>query len=275
MKKEIDAEFVGCAPEMSEQAFGPRLKLYEELGDFVERQNVVGSDAMLCLDFLQKMPHNQFWRRNLIKSVVVLIEANCYGLKRIANYQQAVYEVTFSAAELALLKEEKYILDDKGDVIVEDKNFQRFIPNIRFALKSFSKAYGIPFNLDMSQVPLKDLERVRNRITHPKKLSDLNISADEVNKTRTVALWFLQNISELLKKGGNHLLPERITKFSPAKRLNLTKNYFTVLPDGSVYQFATSKQAWRFTDLQSLPRRPMQMPIVYRTEDLDQTTVPG
>ena len=66
-------------------------------------------------------------------------------------HQQEIYDVNFSPAEIAMLKEEKYFWDDKGEASVQDKNFQRFIPNLKFAFKCFAKFHGIPFALDMSQ----------------------------------------------------------------------------------------------------------------------------
>jgi len=267
-------ELVGHLPELSEQVFGPLLEISKEMTDFEERSLLLSKDVELCTNFFNKSPQDQFLRRNIIRTVFVFLEACAYGLKRIALQQHAIYEVEFSPAELALLREEKYMLDDKGEAITQDNNFQRFVPNLKFALRCFAKAHGLAFALDTSAVPLTDSERVRNRITHPKKVSDLSITDDEIKRVETVENWFIKIVSELMKRAHAKSLRVRIPQVNPTTRLNVTKDYVVMQPDGNVYQFDTLEEAEVHKSGKIVEGVPLLTPLMFRTEDLRQGCVP-
>ena len=205
----------------------------------------------------------------MVRNVFVLMEATSYGFKRIALHQSEIYEVDFSPSEYALLKEEKYTLDNSGNAEIQDRNFQKFIPNLRFAYKCFAKAHGLSSVLDLSSINLKEFEELRNRITHPKQLSDLSISNEEIQRTEKVANWFMEKVSELIDESTSALAPLPVRTPKVTSRLNVTKQFFIILFDGNVYQsddFDAAKQYVRSKNGKA---------ILFRTEDRCILNVPN
>ena len=274
MKKKPSAELVGYCPELSEQVFRPMLELHEEAKDFMERSRALGRDVSRSFESLKSSPQDPFWRRVVVRSTFVFLEACTFGFKRLALHQSAIYEVEFSPAEVALLKEQKHILNSKGEAETQEKNFQRFIPNLRFALDCFAKSHGFTFNLDISKVPLKEFEELRNRITHPKQLSDLTVTDEEIKKTEKVGQWFLDTTAQLMQQATKGSLPPRVPRVSPIARLNVTKDFIVIQPDGNVYQFDSLEEAQKYRDSQIVKDLPFMTPILFSTEDIRQGIIP-
>ncbi len=82
--------------------------------DFMERSRVLGRDVSRSFETLNNSPQDAFWRRGVVRNVFVFLEACTFGFKRLALHQSQVYEVEVSRAEIALLKEEKHVLNSKG-----------------------------------------------------------------------------------------------------------------------------------------------------------------
>jgi hypothetical protein len=75
-------------------------------------------------------------------------------------------------------------LTDKGDVETRPAKIS-FEANLRFAFKLLAKACSVDSELDVSGSgwqSLKKATKIRDRITHPKILSDLNISEAEFDE---------------------------------------------------------------------------------------------
>ena len=129
-------------------------------------------------------------------------------------------EETFTPAEISLLEEKLYDLDDKGRAQERGK----FIPissNIKFAFAAIARAYPVNYTLKTDgkgwnafQAALK----TRNRITHPKTVNDLKLTDDEVQQAADAATWFLKNHSGIVQAYMDKLKPilERFSKASPA-----------------------------------------------------------
>jgi hypothetical protein len=235
--------FVGHCPEIVNQVYGPVEEMAAEAEDFVARLLVLSEDFTKCEKPLKKDYTDQFWRRVMVRNLFVLLEACSYGMKQAALHRHRLLEIDFSNAEIALLSEEKYTLDD-GEPKTSKENFQQFVPSLKFAFKCFAKTFELVFALDMTTSPLKEFQRLRNRITHPKKLPELSISDPEVQKAKQVWKWFTGEFQRLMKGMETQPIPMvRAVAINPIKRLFITKPYVVFLPDGYVYQFSTRKQA--------------------------------
>jgi hypothetical protein len=225
MKKKLSPELVNTRSELAEQDFRPAEALAKEVRDALGRCYLLWEDVNLCKEFLTKEPHKDFWRRTFVRNVFVFLEASSYGFKRVALHQSQNFEVDFSSADLAILQEEKYVLRDNGDAVVQDKNFQRFIPNLKFALKCFAKAYGLEFSLNLGNVALQEFEALRNRITHPKELSELSISDEDIKKTEAVCGWVWEVIFPLVQEANSKIISLRnsgsiLPRRHPGKRVS-------------------------------------------------------
>ena len=175
-------------------------QLTEEVQDVLHRCNLLWEDARFCIQFVKKGDNDQFWRRTFVRNIFVLFEASSYGLKRVSMHLSQTLKVDFSPAELAMLREERYVLGKEGNAITQSGNFQAFIPNLKFAFKSFAKACGLDISLNVSGIPLNHFAQLRNRITHPKSLSELTITDEEIQVSETVGRWFWNEISALLNE---------------------------------------------------------------------------
>src|SRR5947207_15071717 len=132
---------IGNLPEfvqVTEAAARPVRQSYE-LRDTLM---VLSKDMQRCNPPLAKNPKNQFWRRTLIRNLFALVEAQMYRMKQIAVTNSDIWSVQFSAAEKAMMREEKYGLKDSGEAYSNETNYPTFLANVKFAFKIFANAQG-------------------------------------------------------------------------------------------------------------------------------------
>jgi hypothetical protein len=128
-------------------------------------------------------------RRALVRSIFAYVEALTYALKR-----QSVVDFpgAFSDAETALLRETEYHLDDQGRPR-ERRLATPLKANVRFAISMFAKGYGVGFAPDCSGAGWQRFcaaLRIRDRLMHPKKAEDFDVSDDEVTCALEAYEWF-------------------------------------------------------------------------------------
>ena len=146
-------------------------------------------------DFLSIEKINiQFYRRIFIRNIFSIVETYLHVTKEIIK-SKLVGDKTpeISWAELAILNEQKVVLDTQGKVHVKE-DFQKFEPSLRFTLDTFAKVFGstLPNYGDNNFEKLKRLSKRRNDITHPKSLEQLIISDQEIKDTVSMFSWFMQ-----------------------------------------------------------------------------------
>jgi hypothetical protein len=120
-------------------------------------------------------------RRIALRSIHSYLEANSFSLEDIANG-------TLQSAQ-------------KGRKVKLEVRVQQ-------AFKTLANKKGFTFNLDTSSIgfrQLKSLTEVRDRITHPKSIADLNISDDEITDAIHAFLWFDGQCSHAFREYGRHL----------------------------------------------------------------------
>lgn len=122
-------------------------------------------------------------RRMYVRSIFALIEALIFSMKQMALSFHPDHKCeTISEAERAFAQEQTYRLTDSGDVEVH-RNKISLETNIKFSFKLFGKAGYVTSNLDTSGSEwqaFKTSIKVRDRVTHPKSVSDLSISNEEL-----------------------------------------------------------------------------------------------
>ena len=100
-----------------------------------------------------------------------------------------------------MLREEQYVLANNGEVRVQPK-FLRLTDNLRFSFKAFAKAFGSSFELEVSGAGWDAFQRsiiVRNRITHPKTLTDLTVADSAMKDIFKAIDWYKENGLNLLR----------------------------------------------------------------------------
>lgn len=133
-------------------------------------------------------------RRMFVRSVFATIEAWIYVMKQIALRMHPDPKCpTISEAERAFAQELEYKLADSGDVETRRAKIS-LEANLRFGFKLLAKAGKLSSELDVSGSEWRSFCRavkIRDRITHPKSVSELNISDEDYNAVSAGFGWVL------------------------------------------------------------------------------------
>jgi hypothetical protein len=165
------------------------------MSEFMEGLPALGQllvdDVIQAGNELTRDPHNQFKRRTFVHFLFAHIEGFTFAKKRFAR---ALYEKigvgNFTERQIAWLREEAY-----------GQKFPRFEDNFKFSFQAMSAVMGIKFDLNLDRDPRWHSFRlaltIRNRITHPKLVHDMNISDEEILHVMKAFLWFLDKTRAL------------------------------------------------------------------------------
>jgi hypothetical protein len=177
------------------------------LGDIVDESvsflEAIVEDVTESVE-LAKAKDSQFNRRTYIRTLLAVIEGIINSFKQScieAHCARTSTNSIFSDAELAMLKEEAYGVNDKGEAYSQLKTIST-LENFHFTMKMVMRAAGKKFSLNKNDAgwqALKETVKMRNRLIHPKKASDLVISDDEKLLAADAATWFMGTIMNNLK----------------------------------------------------------------------------
>ena len=132
----------------------------------------------------------QFARRQFIRATFAKLEGFTSALKQLC-LQSPTIEMDYSAAEIALLREETFTLDDKGEPRVTAHHL-KLAANIQFAFRMYARFCDLRFSLHTSESEWCDLKlamALRNRLMHPKKPKDLTVSEADVEAASRASAW--------------------------------------------------------------------------------------
>jgi hypothetical protein len=111
----------------------------------------------------------------------------------------------FSDAEILLLKDWTYRLTDKGEVEFERAKLS-LKSNLQFAFRMYAKAAGVEYSLPKGEAEWDKFKRsikIRDRLTHPKKPADLQVSDEDMRMVAEAYVWifdcqvaFLETLKE-------------------------------------------------------------------------------
>ena len=159
-------------------------------------------------------------RKIYVKASASIIESELFALKRMILDAHKMNAIELSHEELAILLEESYTLSDKGKINVKPY-FSSLTSNIKFIFclgerlsrllgykstirfsisnssnQNRSNATGNSFD-DPRWSSLQKSVKVRNRVTHPKKLADLQVTDKELVCLEEGENWFFESIYTL------------------------------------------------------------------------------
>jgi hypothetical protein len=169
-------------------------------------------------------------------------------MKKLCVERFVHFEIDFSAAELAFLREEKYFLDEDGKAHTKQDNYATFTANYQFAFKSFARAHGSTWTAEQGRSSdLKSLGRVRNRLMHPKCFADLQVSDSEIKLAEKVLNWHIAQTSAVLAtiSTGEDLDVKNLVE-EAGYPFEATMPVFLMWRNGDVYEFPTKGKANRF-----------------------------
>jgi hypothetical protein len=196
------------------QAFSAELDTYEEQFNLLQSMGLIlRQDVLDCGKLALDNNKTDWGSRAFTHAVFAMIEGGVFRLKQMALKLSEHGKGNFSRAELVILEETSYDLNDKGQTQTQVK----FVPltrNIKFAFIACARAWGVQYELRVDDSGFDSFQaalKIRNRITHPKRLEDLNLSEKEVGQVEKAARWFLEHHSAIIK-----LLVIRLQKLSDA-----------------------------------------------------------
>jgi hypothetical protein len=129
-----------------------------------------------------------------VRSVFAFIEGILHRMKRTAAHLGDTLR-TLLIAEMIMLDGMSFDIDDKGEVVARPV-FIKFLNNIKFSFRVYSKSIGSSFALNLEGNgwrKLRDAVKVRNRLMHPKMITDLDVTDVEVEATKKAFDWFFIN----------------------------------------------------------------------------------
>lgn len=178
---------------------------------------------------------DQFWRRGFVRAVFAYIEGTIFTMKFEALVIHKIKQATFlpeklnlskdysmediskafanawvemqkgagfSPYDLLYLLEISVELDDKGQVRASPKAKITLEKNIVFAFRVFAQANDVNYRLDKSTIGWQEFKKaikIRDRLMHPKRITDLTISPEELEQVMRTQMWFYTNKNQVFK----------------------------------------------------------------------------
>jgi len=170
------------------------VELKKALEDSNKMMEILGYDCkrhyIAC-----KSGSNQPHRRSYVRAVFAYIEGMLHQTKEIARHF-GMRDKALSQQELNLLQGLTYEVNDKGKVISKI-SYMPFKNDFKFAFYTFSKSCEATFEPDLGGQGWESLEKsrkVRDRLMHPKRVEDLEITDIEIKDTAIAFAWFTINL---------------------------------------------------------------------------------
>lgn len=145
-------------------------------------------DAATAYGQMEKTPYAQ---RALVRAHFALIEGLSYSLRQVtlASLQGTEF---LTEAEVALLREERYSIDEKGHPKTAPQ-FLKFPDSLLFSIRCYIKNHGATFDPDTQHPGWSAMRRavkVRDRVTHPKTAESLDLSKEDLESFVDAAAWW-------------------------------------------------------------------------------------
>jgi hypothetical protein len=133
-----------------------------------------------------KTSHDQTCRRTLVRCACAFVEGTLSFMKVTAIPAANFFDVSLSEKEIEFITGRK---TKPGKPVP----FLPFRENLKETLKVFVKAHGVLMEIKYDEAGFKDLHemfKLRNRLMHPKTLSDVGVSDEALNGSIRGFNWF-------------------------------------------------------------------------------------
>ena len=163
---------------------------------------ILNADLEAALQLGRANP-DQFANRTLLRTYFAFVEGLAYQLRQVTIASLEGSHL-LTQAELALLKEERFQLNSKGEPECRE-NFQSVLPNLLFSIRCYVKNHGASYSPDTGHNGWESMRRavaVRDRITHPKSASGLEITEEDVAHFTSAAAWWKRTLLEMFRACG-------------------------------------------------------------------------
>lgn len=154
-----------------------KKKGFFESGEF---SKVLAEDVERAKKRMEDAPCDSH-RRELVRTTYSAIEAQTWQLKMFVI--DHVLKKKASIHEISALREESYAINDKGEIYMQPRGYSLKV-SLRLVV-AILKNHEIPIPIDFSSAEWQNIDQVlkiRNRVIHPKSMSDISVSEDEANR---------------------------------------------------------------------------------------------
>lgn len=137
-------------------------------------------------------------RRLYVRVFVTMLESAIATIKT----EVLQHSEELSDAERAVLRDVTFDLNEKGEPF-ERPLHPPLLSSLKFALRTFGQVHKLSVRPDYSGrgwQAMQEVVRLRNRLTHPKTVSDLEVSGSDLKKVDEAEVWFLQAHRALLEE---------------------------------------------------------------------------
>jgi hypothetical protein len=163
----------------------------QEFGELVQLSTLLANESLSFFGGLQPST-SQRDRRAFVRTFFASVEALIWTLRRLALSRHYAGQFSFPPRELGLLRDEAYQLAPNGAPVHKPLR-SGFEGTVLFVLRSCAAAYGVSFAdpaKDSAWLAFRAMVDLRNRLTHPKQLSDVDIADTELDQLRATHQWF-------------------------------------------------------------------------------------
>lgn len=185
---------------MTEQEFRDLIQKAEQVQQLREQMahtlEPLYGDANFALAEWLKDKGNQFWRRTLIRCILVVIEAVIWNMKNMIPRLAGISGVPLSVFELEVVNERSV----KPDGQTKTK-YIRFPENLKNTFKIFAKVHGATYSMNDAHDfdALCDTNELRNRLMHPKIPTDPPVTDDDIRKSQRGLAWLSNEHNRLVE----------------------------------------------------------------------------
>lgn len=151
---------------------------------------ILNSDLDAAIQYVRKY-NTQYAQRAMVRTWFALVEGLSYQLRQVtlASLQGTDF---LSPSEVVLLNEMRHSVSDKG----YPKTSEQFLPfpqSLLFSIRAYVKNHGAKYEADM-KLPgwsaMLHAAKVRNRVTHPKSVTALELSEEDLEAVVEAAKWW-------------------------------------------------------------------------------------
>ena len=177
---------------------------FSQVNELVKIINILMKDLTRVIDKSKEMAirdkqrsekifldQQETWFRQANRITITTIDAICFKMKQITL---SMYDYT----DKSLSENDREKLSEKRSD--GSPRYLKTHENVKFAFKMLAKILGFPFEIkfDKKWANFLKVIKIRNSLTHPKSLNDLNMSARDHNNTADAFVWFGSLIKQFI-----------------------------------------------------------------------------
>jgi hypothetical protein len=173
---------------MTEEQKQKALAVHQATKDLTQALQILREDMRFAEQQLNqhKKSHEQTCRRTLIRCACAYVESTLSFMKAATLPASTFFDISLSDEEIEFVT-------GREIKIGKPIPFSSFRKNLKESLKVFMKAHGVSVEIKYDDSGSKDLcemFKLRNRLMHPKTLSDIGVADEALNGCICGFNWF-------------------------------------------------------------------------------------